>query len=111
MHSVLPGIRLRPVSGTPSWLRSCGVRPATRPRAVPKETSEKGSGSAITVGPGLATRIEPPICALIHVDWLVTADAPNGLIRIGQQLGRLKLQCKTRDFGPNGISCAVTPGL
>jgi hypothetical protein len=29
---------------------------------------------------------EPPICALVHVDCLVTADVPNGLIRIGQQL-------------------------
>jgi hypothetical protein len=31
----------------------------------------------------------PPICTLIHVDCLVTADAPNGLICIGQQLGAL----------------------
>ena len=29
---------------------------------------------------------EPLIGALVHVDCLVTADAPNGLIRIGQQL-------------------------
>jgi hypothetical protein len=33
-----------------------------------------------------AARASPPICALVHVDCLVTADAPNGLIRIGQQL-------------------------
>jgi hypothetical protein len=30
-----------------------------------------------------------PICTLIHVDCLVTAGAPNGLICIGQQLGAL----------------------
>jgi hypothetical protein len=29
------------------------------------------------------------LCTLIHVDCLVTADAPNGLICIGQQLGAL----------------------
>jgi hypothetical protein len=29
---------------------------------------------------------EPPIGVLVHVDSLVTADAQNGLIRIGQQL-------------------------
>jgi hypothetical protein len=32
---------------------------------------------------------DPPICTLIRVDCLVTADAPNGLICIGQQLGAL----------------------
>jgi hypothetical protein len=29
------------------------------------------------------------MCTLIHVDCLVTAGAPNGLICIGQQLGAL----------------------
>jgi hypothetical protein len=29
------------------------------------------------------------LCTLIHVDCLVTAGAPNGLICIGQQLGAL----------------------
>ena len=29
---------------------------------------------------------DPPLCALVHVNCLVTADAPNDLIRIGQQL-------------------------
>jgi hypothetical protein len=34
-------------------------------------------------------RTLPPLCTLIHVDCLVTAGAPNGLICIGQRLGAL----------------------
>jgi len=37
------------------------------------------------------------ICALILVDCLITKDAPNGLICMGQQLASLKLHCWTRD--------------
>ena len=36
-----------------------------------------------------ASEREPPDCTLIRVDCLVTADAPNGLICIGQRLGAL----------------------
>ena len=46
---------------------------------------------------------DPPLCALILVDCLVTEDAPNGLIGMGKQLAGLKLRCQTRDCGPNGV--------
>jgi hypothetical protein len=46
----------------------------------------------VTLSDGYDPRERTPtrlICTLIRVDCLVTADAPNGLICIGRQLGAL----------------------
>jgi hypothetical protein len=53
----------------------------------------------------------PPRDPLIHVDCLVAADAPNGLICIGVQLAAFKLQRRSGDCGSNGISGSVTRGM
>ena len=54
---------------------------------------------------------EPPLCVLILVECLVTEDAPNRLIGMGQQLTGLKLQCQIRDCGSHGVSGLITPGV
>jgi len=52
-----------------------------------------------------------PLCALILVSCLVTEDAPNGLIGMGQRLVDLMLVCLPRGCGSNGIFCPITPGM
>jgi hypothetical protein len=47
-----------------------------------------------------------PLCALVHIDCLVTADAPNALICIGQQLATL-----SSNAGRATLDLLVFPGL
>ena len=44
-------------------------------------------------------REDPPLCAVILVDYLVLEDAPNGPIGMGQRLASLKVQCQSRVAG------------
>ena len=54
---------------------------------------------------------EPPLCALILVDYLVSEDAPNGPIGMSQRLASLKVHGQSRGCGSNGVSGAITPGV
>lgn len=53
---------------------------------TPQATSRRGAAMTQTKHAQGEIRL---ICTLIRVDCLVTADAPNGLIGIGQRLGAL----------------------
>ena len=48
---------------------------------------------------------------LVYMGCLVTADTPNGLICIGQQLGALNSRARLATLGSKGISGPITPGV
>jgi hypothetical protein len=58
-----------------------------------------------------ADEISAQRCALILVDYLVSEDAPNGPIGMGQRLASLKVRCQSRGCGSNGVSRAIMPGV